>query len=255
MVNILEEYKKELKRRKDARNFKAQLKNVLLDVEPIETAETLELISHGFNVWDMTMSSIETIEAIHDAITLTQSMRLVEDVSKDVQITSVAVRGMEKFMFALEALGPIVSYIGFWIDLAGAWAAAKAQILTDHAMRGMSTGVVLGANGAGPSYVGSHFWQRAPLSYPMYREAEKPAMNLHNIALSAGYAQGKSLTKNQCRRLFRFLTKRMSAGDRHFYFDANPVTGQESNWENWTPRTKIDFYIALGAVFRKELLK
>jgi hypothetical protein len=158
-------------------------------------------------------------------------------------------------MFALEALGPIAAYVSFWLDLAGAWAEAKARVFKDNAMRGFSAGVVLGANGAPPTYVGFNFWQKANGSYPAYRELDVPSKNIHNGALVAGYAQGKSLSNNQRRRLFRFLNGKLSDGQKHFYFEANPVTGQESNWNNWSLQTKKGYYTDLAAVFRRELLR
>jgi hypothetical protein len=253
-MGLIEAYQQEVKRKKAIRDFDAKLKNHILDVPPIENAKTIDLVGKGFNVFDMTMSGIEIADAVHDALTLTRSMRLVEDVSKEGQVLSTAIRGSERFMFALEALGPLVSYISFWLDLAGAWAEAKARILTDNAMYGMSTGIVLGANNMDSSFVGHNFWMWADPSYPMYVEAQRAAKNMYNIALVAGYGQGKSLSVNQRKRLFRFLGSYLSDGQRSFYFSPNAQTGEESSWDTWSAASKKDYLLLLGAIFRRELL-
>ena len=89
----------------------------------------------------------------------------------------------------------------------------------------------------------------------MYRELDVPSKNIHNGALVAGYAQGKSLSNNQRRRLFRFLNAKLTDGQKRFYFEANPVTGQESNWNNSSLQTKKGYYTDLAAVLRRELLR
>jgi hypothetical protein len=253
-MGLIEAYQQEVRRKKVLRDFDAKLKNHILNIPPIEDAKTLDLVGKGFNVFDMTMSGIEIADAIHDALTLTRSMRLVEDVSKEAQVVSTAVRGAERFMFALEALGPLMSYLSFWIDLAGAWAEAKARILTDNAMYGMSTGVVLGANNMNPSYVGHNFWMWADPFYPAYPEAQRAAKNIYNVALVAGYGQGKSLSVNQRKRLFRCLGSYLSDGQRSFYFSPNAQTGEESSWDTWSATSRKDYLLALGAIFRRELL-
>jgi hypothetical protein len=254
LMQVQQQIQQEIKRKKALREFEAKLKNHILNAPPIEAAKTIELVGKGFNVFDMTKSGIEFADALHDALTLTRSMRLVEDVSKESQIVSTAIRGSERFMFALEALGPLVTYISFWLDLAGAWAKAKANILTDNAMYGMSTGVVLGANDMDPSYVGHNFWMTSDPDYPMYREAQKAAKNIYNIALIAGYAQGKSLTVNQRKRLFRFLGAYLTSGQSAFYFSKNAQTGEESSWETWSAASRRNYLLDLGAIFRRELL-
>jgi len=162
-MTFLEQARKEAERRRLAAIAAADLKKYIKDTPPLEgaidTAQTMDLVGKGFNVFDMMMNGIQTAERIHEAVTLTRSMRMMTDLPKEAQVVNLASRSITagRFMFALEALGPIAAYVSFWLDLAGAWAEAKARVFKDNAMRGCSAGVVLGANGAPPSYVGFNF--------------------------------------------------------------------------------------------------
>lgn len=239
---IFEDVKQEADRQQRAVNFSAQLKDHILNIPPVATADVVDLVDKSFDVFDMTMNGIQIAAAIPDALTLTQSMRLVAEVSQDDQAARTAINGTGRFTFALEAIEPLATYVCFWIDPPGPWAEDKAKILKDNAARGMSAGVTLGANDAGPSYVASHFWQHAKGSYPAYREMEVAAKNMHNIALVAGYGQGKGLTKTQKGRLLAYLHGKMSEGDRAYYFSVNH--------SEWGPTMKRYYHILCAALFR-----
>ena len=73
---------------------------------------------------------------------------------------------------------------------------AKREMKDGYAM-----GAVLAANGARPSFVDNHYQQR---SYP-----DKKLQNVYNIALKAGYLDGKKLNLPQRDKLFRMLHARM----------------------------------------------
>ena len=169
-MTFLQEAKKEAERRRLAEIENADLKKFIKDTPPLDDAisasETLDIVGKSFNVFDMVMNEIAIADTIHDAITLTRSMRIISDLPKEAQVVNLASTSIRagRFMFALEALGPIMAYVSFWLDLAGAWAEAKARVFKDNAMRGFSTGVVLGANGANPTFVGYNFWQQARCS-------------------------------------------------------------------------------------------
>jgi len=245
-MGFMQEVTQEADRQQRATLFNAQLKNQILGTPGGTTGEVMDLAGKSFNVFDMMMSGIQIAQAIHDALALTQAMRLVEDVGKDAQAISTAIRGADRFMYALEPLGPLATYVSFWIELAGAWAEAKGRILKDNAARGMSAGAVLGANDADPSYVASEFWQQVKGRYPAYRELEVAARNLHNAGLVAGYAQGKALSLTQKKRFFHYLHGKMSEGDRSYYFDVD--------FTDWGPRMRKGYYLVCGALFRKDHL-
>jgi hypothetical protein len=243
MMGLFEDVAQEAGRYRDAANFSAQLKDHVLNVPPVATADVVDLLDKTFSVFDMTMNGIQIAATIADALTLTQSMRLVADASLDTQAASTAIKGAGRFSLAPpDALEPLATYVCFWIDPPGPWAEDKVKILKDNAARGMSAGVTLGANDAGPAYVASHFWQHAKGSYPAYREMEAAAKNMHNIALVAGYGQGKSLTKTQKGRLLAYLHGKMSEGDRAYYFSVNH--------SEWGATMKRYYYILCAALFR-----
>lgn len=241
-MGLFEDVEQEAGRQQGAANFSAQLKDHVLNLPPAAAADVVDLLDKNFSVFDMTMNGIQIAAAIPDALTLTRSMRLVADVSRDIQAAGTAMKGAGRFTLALEALEPLATYVCFWIDPPGPWAEDKARILKDNAARGMSAGVALGANDAGPSYVAGHFWQHAKGSYPAYREMEAAAKNMHNIALVAGYGQGKSLTKTQKGRFFTYLHGKMSEGDRSYYFSVD--------LREWGPTMKRYYYILCAALFR-----
>jgi hypothetical protein len=242
MMGLFRSATQEADRQQPAVSSSAQLKNHILDLPPVTTADVTDLDGKSFNVFDMTMNGIQIATTVRDALVLTQSMRLIDEVTKDAQAVRIGTRSAERFMSPLEALGPLATYTSFWIDLAAAWADAKARILKDNAARGISVGVMLGANDAAPPYVVSHFWQQAKASYPADREVEVAAKNMHNTALVAGYGQGKSLTKTQKGRLFAYLHGQMSEEERSYYFGVNP--------EDWGPSRRKYYYILCAALFR-----
>jgi hypothetical protein len=238
-----------------------KLKNLVSDEEPGRAAITATnrygLLGKSLDVYGMVLTGIDILSTVQDAMNVTRSMHLLHETEMGLMsleqsgqiaraANSTSVMGAGRFLFAANVFGIFATYIGVWLSLAGAWAAAKADILTDNAMAGVSRGAVLGANDAGPSYVGQNFWMFVKPSYPMYREAETAAKNIYNIALVAGYAQGKSLSRNQKGNLFRFIHARMTEGSRSFY---------SGDWAAWSPQTKKNYYIECAAIFRRELLR
>jgi len=253
-MGLFDAAKQELERKHRQAVLDAQLKFHYPDAPFYESAERdahrLEIAGYVASGFDMVMNGFQTAERVHDTIELIRSTKLMAEVAEETEAVSTAVKGAERFMFALEALGPLVSYVGFWMDLAGAWAEAKARILKDNLLRGLSYGVVLGANDAGASYVRNNFWQWGKLSYPAYREVEEAAKNLHNIALCSGYGQAKALTKNQKGRVFADILRRMSDATRSFYFPS----GDMGDWKDWGLSLKKSYYGECAAIFRREHL-
>lgn len=74
---------------------------------------------------------------------------------------------------AVGTVGVLAQYVGVWLTIGGAHADAMAAIAKDHVARGISYGVVLGANGAKPNYAYENFWLNSLPSLPFYREFEK----------------------------------------------------------------------------------
>jgi hypothetical protein len=239
----------------------ARLKDYVLDKEPakaaISDASRLVITGKALDIYGMVLTGIDFITTVSDALTIARTMHLLHETEMGLmslqQASNIAnlanttsMMGAGRVLFAANIVGVLATYVGVWVSLGAGYAAAKADILTDHAMSGASRGAVLGANDAGPSYVEDNLWLVAKPQYPAFREAEGAARNMHNIALVAGYAQGKSLTRNQKGNLYRFLHSKMSAGSRSFY---------SGSWSDWGSRMKKDYYYEIAGVFRRELLR
>jgi hypothetical protein len=254
----------EIKARETKRRRALSLKNLIPDVESAEaTAMRLDLIGKGIDVRDMVMNGIEAAQRVQEAVSIARRSDLVRYVYHDselglttlkesAEITKLSqemkvgdsVMAAERFMFAFEVFGVLTTYISVWIDLAGAWAAAKADILADNSASGVSRGVVLGANDCGPHYV-SEFWMFGKPSYPGYREVEASARNLYNIGLVAGYGAGKELSRNQKGNLFGYIHSNLSNASQRIY---------SGNFKDWSPGKKKDYYIDCGASFRSSVI-
>jgi hypothetical protein len=244
----------------------ASLKNLILDQEPLNTASAAAnryvVIGKALDVYGMVLNGIDVITTVHEGMALAQSFHIAQECEAGLMTLKesaafanlmeqanmgklTSFMGAGRAMFAANVVGVLAAYVGVWMAIGGAWAAAKANILTDNAMAGASRGAVLGANDAGPHYAGRNFWMWAKPSYPMFREAEAAARNMHNVALVAGYAQGKALSLTQKGNLFRFIHAKMSPASQDYY---------SGSWSDWGPRLKTDYYIECGAIFRRELL-
>src|SRR5579884_580499 len=187
MMDIFEYAKQQAVLRRRA----ARLKNYVLDQEParsaVPDAQRYVVSGHVLDVYGMILNGLEFISTVQEGMALAQSFhiayeaemglmtlkesadfsRLVEQANIG-ELTSAASAG--RFLFAANVVGVLTTYVGVWMSIAGAWAAARADILTDNAMAGASRGAVLGANDAGPHYVGQNFWMFAKPSYPALRE-------------------------------------------------------------------------------------
>lgn len=220
------------------------------DVPLERTANRLQTAKYAYDVYDMVMQGIEIIKVVHEAATLTNSMRLVSTVAEHSQVVGGVVQTTSRAAAALEVANVLGVYVAFWLELAGAHAAAMAAIRKDNVLRGASRGVVLGADDAPPAYVQQHFWQHGKLTYPHYPQLEEGAKNLHNIALVSGYAQGRQLSKNQKRSFFRDLfdnfDRDKESGTREMLFGEDVVRG---------PIWKKEFYFSCSAKFRQLHLK
>ena len=248
------------KREAEQRRFRQRLRNVIPNTDPMN-ANAYTLAGKAIDVYGMVLNGIDIVTASNDAMTVLRTTHLLHEsemglttlkesgriaqLANTMEVTN-SVMSIERFLFAANVVGVLATYVGVWLSIAGAWAAAKADILTDNAKSGASRGAVLGANDAGPHYLTQNFWMQSEPSYPGFREAEKAAKNIYNISLAAGYAEGKSLTRNQKGNLFGFLHGKMTVADRGYY---------SGDWQNWAAHTKKDYYILCGALFRREVLR
>lgn len=251
---------KQIKERETARRRALALRNLIPDVDSAAaTAVNLDLLGRGLDVYGFVLNGIEAAQRVQEAIAIVRSTRLLSEseaalaaLKESAEVANVAegveagesIMEAERFLFAANVLGVLTTYVSVWLSIAGAWAAAKADILEDNSSSGASRGAVLGGNDCGPHYV-SQFWMFSNPSYPAYREVEPTARNMYNIGLVAGYGAGKSLTRNQKGNLFRYIHGNMSNASQRMY---------SGNFKDWSLQKKKDYYIDCAAIFRRNLL-
>ncbi|MEY9524067.1 hypothetical protein ABIF70_005208 [Bradyrhizobium japonicum] len=150
---------------------------------------------------------------------------------------------------AVGTAGVLAQYVGVWLTIGGAHADAMAEIARDYLARGISYGIVLGANGAKPNYVYENFWLHSRPNLPVYREFEARAQNLQNAGLVTGYSEGKRLSQDEMQLFFEDIRSRMSGTDQAYYdYTAIP-------WKEWSAQKKKDFYTEAAAIFRRDHLE
>lgn len=215
------------------------------DVPYEEAADRLQNLNYVTDAVGMVNDGISIISTVAEVAKMAQSVNIAFDVSEHAGVVGLA-SNTGKAALAVGVFGIFAQYVGFWLSLAGAHAAAKAAISRDNLLRGLSRGVVLGADGRKPDYVARNFWQQGILHYPFYPELNKGARNLHNIGLISGYAQGKLLKGEQQGNFFKDLRARMTSGDRVYY---------SGDIKAWRQTTWVDYYILCAALFRKHHIK
>jgi hypothetical protein len=241
----------------------SKLKDVISDLpayaDAVGTSDQMILIGRALDVYGFIMTGLDIAATVKDAMNVARVIHLLHDselgamslqqsgrLAQLATSGSTSVMAASRYLFAANVLGVLATYVGVWISLGSGYAQAKVEIFTEQAMSGVSQGVMLGANNALAPYVGQNFQMTVKPMYPMYREIEGAAMNMHNIALLAGYAHGRSLSQNQKLNLGRYIHGRMTEGQRNYF---------AGGWSTYGPRTKKDYYIDTGAIFRRELLR
>jgi hypothetical protein len=281
MATAFEVLEKEVKARETARRHALSLKNLIPEVKVAAySAMMMDLFCKGQDVYDMVLNGIEMAQRVPEALSMIRGSDFVRnllqdkafDMGKDLvrfkhfdselgpaslkesaRITEFSntlkvgdsIMQAERFLFAAQMFGVLTTYIDVWMNIAGAWAAAKANILEDNSASGVSRGVVLGANDCGPHYA-AQFWMFSTPSYPAYHEVEATARNVYNIGLVAGYGTGKGLSPNQKGNLFCYLHANMSKASQKIY---------SGSFADWTPQKKKSYYIDCSAIFRARCLR
>lgn len=223
----------------------ANLSIVIPDVPMEGTSDNITNIKYVMDSYDMLNNGIEALKHLHEAGTMLRTTRLAETVAEHTQVVGGFARGITKLAAAVEVGNILLTYVGMWLDLAGAHAAAMAAITKDSILRGLSHGVVLGADDKSTTYVAHNFWQNGKQHFPFYPHLDAGARNLHNIALVSGYGQGKRLSKTQKGRLYADLLGNMGPGSKNLYF------GGPGGFGNLGHQTRRDYYIECAALFRK----
>jgi len=164
----------------------------------------------------------------------------------EVGLAVASVHSTSLALLGIEVAGPIAGMAAVYVALGNAHADAINSVIKDQIHSGFSRGVVLGADRRPESFVKYHFVKHSRVPHTVYPEYGAKFQNAYNLALAAGYAQGKKLTKPEMGAFFSDLFSRMSVHPSVTY-------GEDS--KQWSERTWIDYYIECAALFRRDHLK
>src|SRR2546426_12583606 len=135
-MGLFDAAKQELERKHRQAVLDAQWKFHYPDAPFYESAERdahrLEIAGYVASGFDMVMNGFQTAERVHDTIELIRSTKLMAEVAEETEAVSTAAKGAARFMFALEALGPLGSYVCLWMDLAGGCVEVQARVPEDN---------------------------------------------------------------------------------------------------------------------------
>ena len=146
----------------------------------------------------------------------------------------------------LEIVGPIAGMAAVYVALGNAHADAINSNISHQMYSGFSRGVVLGADHRSVDYLKEHWVKWSPVSNPVYPEYGKKFQQAYNMALMAGYAQGKALTDEERKAFFKDLIARLPE---------NPTVTYGENSNEWSDRSWRDNYKETAADFRRDHLK
>jgi hypothetical protein len=115
----------------------------------------------------------------------------------------------------LELAGPIAGYVAFWVEIGGAYKDVIDNRKRYWTLRGLSLGVVLGANGARDSYIK---WTFENLGKGYFHDGEYPEQEInyekfYKVGLWTGVGYGRKLNRVESTQLFKILQKTMDFDD------------------------------------------
>jgi len=151
-------------------------------------------------------------------------------------------------------LMPLAYYVKFVTELGKANLEPLLMARRSEYLRGLSEGIVLGANGAKPSFVRWYFWKEPGSIYnTWYPDAGPSLVGYHNLGIAQGFAYGKQLNSPERTTLFHHLHARMDPNPEE---TANELVAQGSiarpsdYWRNMTDDARAKYYAEAASVFR-----
>ncbi len=153
--------------------------------------------------------SFERVYRIDRAtLPVTSSLFLEAVEGVEVGLAVASVHSTSLALLGIEVAGPIAGMAAVYVALGNAHADAINSVIKDQIHSGFSRGVVLGAD---RRRILREISLREALARASHRYPEYGAkfQNAYNLALAAGYAQGKKLTKPESGAFFR-ISSRMS---------------------------------------------
>jgi hypothetical protein len=202
--------------------------------------ETITPEPEGFNQLARFLDGLDDLES--------PTLMWIEHIIDVVDLIHVAVGVAEVEGFlatGLELTAPALAEIGAILAISNAYDEGIAYIKKDWFLRGFSYGVLLGANGAGNNYIKANFELRPEAFTDAKHPEEKHNFrNAYHAGVISGVRYGRQLNRAERAKLFRIL------------LDQEGRWSQEElrNWNNWSDAARKDYYIRLGAQFRRHFL-
>lgn len=184
----------------------------------------------------------DTLEKIHFALDVYEFVHMAIGVAESVAIEeALGIAGL-----GIEVTGPFAAEFAVLLSIGIPYMQAIERNKRDWALRGISYGVVLGANGASRDYVRANFVLRDPAAFS---DRQNPEQNTnyqvaYTVFLWKGFAYGKQLNNPERAKLLAHLT----AEEGRWSDD------ELRNWSKWSNSAKKDYYERLGARFRGDFL-
>ena len=187
---------------------------------------------------DLEDKGLHHLHQIHFALDILEFVHMAIGVAAIGEL-SVGVLG-------LEITGPFAAELAVILSIGIPYMEAIDRRKRDWALRGISYGVVLGANGADKNYVRANFVLRDPKAFSDGQNPDQYTKYqiAYTMYLWKGFAYGKQLNNPERAKLFAYLT---AQGGR--WRDE-----ELQNWSNWSYAAKKDYYERLGAIFRRDFL-
>lgn len=140
---------------------------------------------------------------------------------------------------------PIAFGIKFWTELGKANYEPYLNERRQEFLRGLSEGIVTGANDAKPSYLSTlRYWKQKGERIPnrWYPEKGGELAQYHNLGVKTGYKYGKQLNLAEQGALFTDLHSRMSPPYKEKY--------PSGPWSGWSEDMKKKYYDDCALLFR-----
>ncbi|GIQ73961.1 hypothetical protein [Bradyrhizobium sp. RD5-C2] len=170
---------------------------------------------------------------------------------------------------ALEVAGPFMTLAGTFLSLGGAVLGAVDHNKQDQTLRGLSYGVVLGANGASAEWIRSSWFMRGQyfndVQYPRYVNQYKLA---YYSGLVHGIAYGRMLNGPEAAVLMKMLSIKARRDDDDYilYWDRRGGELPLMSFIKWKQENfsakhdalgdgqRVDYFMDCAAKFRRDFL-
>ena len=224
------------------------------EIENVADDKIFTVIDISLKVWDVLNGLLEIAAAVKaaagawSAATVSAEAIAASEAAAQAAATVGVSSKVTVALTAAEAItlaGPLVAYVGLWVGLGAPYLEAKQKIAQDQVRRGVAHGVLIGAFGHSPQKARDFLSrQHMAVNNNWIPGATAVAQNSYRMAFTAGYKQGRDMSRGQ-RRVFWKVFARSLRKDRARLWDND--WRSDKTWDDW-------FWEA-GTVFQKYHLK